>query len=157
CKTRACASLTMHSLYTNKGDEKLTNANKEIPVADYRALAEFRYQIRRFIHFSEQQARLVGLEPQQHQVLLPVKGLREGRRATIGEVAGRLQLQNHSTVGLVDRLGERSLVERCRDEEDHRRVLVHLTQRGEELLQQLSAATLMELKTTGPRLVHALS
>src|SRR2546421_6776190 len=96
--------------------------NKEISTTDYQALAEFRYQIRRFIRYSEQVARSAGIEPQQHQVLLAVKGLPEGEKATIGKLAERLQLQHHSTVELIDRLCERGLVERRRDEADQRRV-----------------------------------
>ena len=126
-------------------------------MVDYRALAEFRYQLRRFMHFSERMARAVGLEPQQHQLLLAVKGMPEDKKTTIGEIAERLQLQHHSTVELVDRLVERGLVERQRDNEDHRRVLVHLTAKGEEVLHQLSSAHLEELRTIGPSLVHSLS
>src|SRR6266571_9280941 len=104
--------------------------NQEIRIADYQALAEFRYQIRRFMRFSEQMARSAGLEPQQHQLLLAIKGLPEGRRAIIGELAERLQLQHHSVVELVDRLEERGFVQRNRDEGDQRRVLVRLTPAG---------------------------
>jgi DNA-binding MarR family transcriptional regulator len=130
--------------------------NKEISTTDYQALAEFRYQIRRFIRYSEQVARSAGIEPQQHQVLLAVKGLPDGEKATIGKLAERLQLQHHSTVELVDRLCERGLVERRRDEADQRRVLVHLTTQGETMLQLLSTHTLAELKLTGPTLVKTL-
>lgn len=133
------------------------SAKDEIGLNDYRALAEFRYQMRRFLHFSEQAARTVGLEPQQHQLLLAVKGLPEGKKATIGELAQRLQIQHHSTVELVDRLAERGFVARHRDDEDLRRVLVRLTSKGEELLQQLSEATLAELRSMGPDLVNALT
>lgn len=125
--------------------------------SDYQALAEFRYQIRRFLRFSEQKARSIGLEPQQYQLLLAVKGLPEGKRATISELAERLQLQHHSTVELIDRLVERGLVRRERDEDDQRRVLVLLTPQGEEQLHQLSQFALTELRTTGPALVAALS
>jgi DNA-binding MarR family transcriptional regulator len=131
--------------------------SEQIALEDYQALAEFRYQLRRFTHFSEQKARTVGLEPQQHQLLLTVKGLPNGRKATVGEIAERLQIQHHSTVELIDRLVERGLVERRRDEEDHRRVLVSLTDLGEELLQRLSSTMLAELHTTAPALVNALS
>lgn len=130
--------------------------SKEISAADYQALAEFRYQIRRFIRYSEQVARAAGIEPQQHQVLLAVKGLPDGEKATIGKLAERLQLQHHSTVELIDRLCERGLVERRRDEADQRRVLVHLTSQGEAMLQLLSTHTLAELKLTGPTLVKTL-
>ena len=130
--------------------------SKEISTADYQALAEFRYQIRRFIRYSEQVARSAGIEPQQHQVLLAVKGLPDGEKATIGKLAERLQLQHHSTVELIDRLCERDLVERRRDEADQRRVLVHLTSQGEAMLQLLSTHTLAELQLTGPTLVKTL-
>lgn len=130
--------------------------NDTIELADYRALAEFRYQIRRFLHFSEQTARAAGIEPQQHQLLLTVKGLPEGKKATIGELAERLQIQHHSTVELVDRLSERGFVERQRDLEDQRRVLVYLTQEGEAILQKLATTGLSELRITGPMLVKAL-
>jgi DNA-binding MarR family transcriptional regulator len=129
----------------------------EITIDDYRGLGEFRYQIRRFVRFSEQVARAAGIEPQQHQLLLAIKGLPEGRRATISDLAERMQLQHHSTVELVDRLEERGLVERCRDEEDQRRVLVRLTQQGEEVLRNLSRHTLTELRSIGPGLVSALN
>lgn len=129
---------------------------ERIDQEDYRALAEFRYQLRRFIHFSEQKARAINLEPQQHQLLLAVKGLPDDRKATIGEIAERLQIQHHSTVELVNRLVERGLVTRQRDSEDQRRVIVHLTDQGEELLHRLSNTTLAELRTTAPALVDAL-
>ncbi len=131
--------------------------NADIDMADYRALSEFRYQIRRFMRFSEQMARSAGLEPQQHQLLLAIKGLPESRKAAIGELAERLQIQHHSTVELVDRMMERGFVERTRDEADQRRVIVHLTEQGEEILRRLSATVLAELSVTGPTLVHALS
>jgi len=109
------------------------------------------------MRFSEQMARAVGLEPQQHQLLLAVKGLPEGRKATIGELAERLQLQHHSTVELVDRLTERGLVARERDHEDQRRVIVHLTTEGQDILQRLANIALTELRSTGPNLVQALN
>ncbi len=131
--------------------------DKQREIPDYRALAEFRYQIRRYMRFSEQMARSADLEPQQHQLLLAVKGLPEGRKATIGELAERLQLQHHSTVELIDRLTERGLVARERDHEDQRRVIVHLTAEGQDILQRLASIALTELRSTGPNLVQALT
>jgi DNA-binding MarR family transcriptional regulator len=131
--------------------------DKQREIPDYRALAEFRYQIRRYMRFSEQMARAADLEPQQHQLLLAVKGLPEGRKATIGELAERLQLQHHSTVELIDRLTERGLVARERDHEDQRRVIVHLTAEGQDILQRLASIALTELRSTGPNLVQALT
>ncbi len=127
-----------------------------ILMTDYHALAEIRYQIRRFLHFSERAAREVGLVPQQHQLLLALKGLPAGRKATISEVAGRLQLQHHSTVELIDRLVERGLIARLRDDIDRRRVIIQLTPQGEQLLVNLSLLHCTELQTAGPALVRAL-
>lgn len=129
----------------------------EISQAEYRALAEFRYELRRFLHFSEQAARAVGLEPQQHQLLLAIKGLPQGRLASVGELAERLQIQHHSAVELVDRMVERKLIERQRDEQDQRRVLLSLTPYGEEVLKKLTLLHRTELRSTGPALVNVLN
>lgn len=126
-------------------------------ITEYQTLAEFRYQLRRFLRFSEQTARAAGLEPQQHQLLLAVKGLPQGKKATIGTLAERLQLAHHSTVELIDRLVERGFVQRCRDEADQRRVLVNLTPQGEEILRKLSLAHQAELRSVGSELVQALN
>ncbi|MFB3812879.1 MAG: MarR family winged helix-turn-helix transcriptional regulator [Terriglobales bacterium] len=123
---------------------------------DYRALAEFRYQIRKFLRFSESAARTAGLEPQQHQLLLAIRGLPEGTPATIGNVADRLQIQHHSTVELVDRLVRRGLVQRKRGGEDRRQVLLQVTAKGDRLLRELSIHHEEELRTNGPALIAAL-
>ncbi len=128
----------------------------EITPAEYRALAEFRYQIRQFIHFSEQAARSVGLEPQQHQLLLALKGFPQGRAPAISDLAERLQLQHHSTVELIDRSVRLGLVERQRGEADRRQVFIRLTAHGEALLRELSLHHRRELRATGPALVRAL-
>lgn len=128
----------------------------KLGAADYQALAEFRYQIRKFQRFSEKAAREAGLEPQHHQALLAIKGLPSGSRARVGEIAQRLQIQHHSTVELLDRLVKRGLVARKPGSEDRREVLIQLTPRGERLLQQLSLHHRDELQTTGPALLSAL-
>jgi len=127
-----------------------------LTAADYQALAEFRYQIRRFLHFSEQQVRELGMEPQQHQLLLAIRGLPEGRPATIGELADRLQLKHHSVVELIDRMSQHGLVERRAGEQDRRQVIVDLTRSGAAILRKLSLAHRQELETAGPRLAKAL-
>jgi len=124
--------------------------------ADYRALAEFRYQIRRFLGFSERAARQSGLEPRQHQLLLALKGLPEDVEPTIGELAQRLQVEHHSAVEMVDRLQQRRLVVRLRDQTDRRRVLVQLTPRGEALLRRLALSHRSELRAAAPALVQTL-
>jgi|SRR5581483_11470153 len=130
--------------------------HQEISVSEYQALAEFRYQLRRFLRFSEEAARAVGLEPQQHQLLLALKGLPEQRAATVGELAERLQIQHHSAVELINRMVERDLIERSRDENDQRRVNINLTKNGDEVLRKLSLLHHEELRTTGPALVDTL-
>ena len=122
----------------------------------YRALAEFRYQIRRFLNFSERAARDAGLEPQQHQALLAIKGMPEGRSGTIGFLAERLQIRHHSAVELANRLERRGLLRRIRSKLDRRQVRVELTPRGEKILQRLSAANQSELRTLAPKLLRAL-
>src|SRR5215469_8372643 len=108
------------------------NSNNEQSAIDYQVLAELRYQIRRFLRFSEQVARSAGIEPQQYQLLLAIKGLPEDRKPTVGELAERLQLQHNSTVELINRLVERDLAVRQRDENDQRQIIVTLTVYGEE-------------------------
>ena len=130
--------------------------DRAVSVAEYRALAEFRYQIRRFLNISEQAARAAGLEPQQYLLLLALRGLPEGKQATILTLAERLQLRHHSVVGLIDRLEKRGLVRRVRGKEDRRKVLISLTARGEQILDNLARKRLAELRATGPELVRAL-
>ena len=125
-------------------------------MADYRSLAEVRYQIRRFLHFSEQASRRAGLEPHQHQLMLALKGLPAGVRPRIGELAERLQIRHHSTVELVDRLAARNYVRRQRVGEDRREVLLSLTPKGVRVLRELSLHHRAELRTQGPALITAL-
>jgi DNA-binding MarR family transcriptional regulator len=124
--------------------------------AEYRALAEFRYQIRSFLNLSEQAARAAGLEPQHHQLLLAIKGAPPPREATISYLAERLQLQHHSLVELLDRLEARFLVRRIRGSADRRIVLLRITPRGERLLRQLALHHRNLLRSAGPALVRAL-
>jgi DNA-binding MarR family transcriptional regulator len=123
---------------------------------DYRALSELRHQIRKFLTFSEREARAAGLEPQQHQLLLAVKGLPESTRPTVSALAERLCLRHHTVVGLVDRLSAAKLVARRPSKQDGREILVELTQRGERVLRGLSLLHQAELQTAAPALVAAL-
>jgi DNA-binding MarR family transcriptional regulator len=129
---------------------------KSPTLADYESLAELRYQIRRFLHFSEQAAREAGLEPRQHQLMLTLKGLPAGTRPRIGELAERLQIQHHSTVELANRLAAGGYVRRHRGGEDRREVLLSLTPKGEKILRELSLHHKAELGMRGPALVTAL-
>jgi DNA-binding MarR family transcriptional regulator len=123
---------------------------------DYSALAELRYQLRVFVSFSERAARELSVEPQQHQLLLAIKGLPASLRPTLGVLAERLQLRHHSVVELVDRLELADLAMRSQSTTDRREILVRVTARGERLLRKLSVAHQEELLITGPRLLTAL-
>jgi DNA-binding MarR family transcriptional regulator len=120
--------------------------------SEYEALAEFRYELRKFIHFSEAAAQNAGITPQQHQALLAIKGFPGREEITIGELAERLQLRHHSVVGLIDRLVIEGLVSRVQSETDRRQVLVHLSNQGEKMLEKLSNIHRTQLKQLGPEL-----
>ena len=135
----------------------MTVSTRVMTSAEFRSLAEFRYQIRIFLNGSEEAARNAGLEPQQYLLLLALRGLPLGREANIRELAERMQLRHHSVVELVDRLEHRSLLRRERSRDDRRQVIVHLTPRGEKILTRLAKQRIAELRTAAPALVHALT
>jgi len=130
---------------------------KSMSTAEFRALAEFRYQIRHFLNRSERAARAAGLVPQQYLFLLAVRGLPEARTATIRELAERMQLRHHSAVELVDRLERAQLLRRERSRTDRRVVILHLTPRAEKILSRLARQRIDELRTAAPALVRALT
>jgi DNA-binding MarR family transcriptional regulator len=132
-------------------------SRKSISATEYRQIAEFRYQIRQFLHFSEELARANGIEPQQHQLLLAIKGLPEGTRPTITAVSERLCLRHHSTVELANRLVAHGAIVRRASDEDAREVLLELTPLGEQILRKLSVLHWQELQTAGPALAEALA
>ncbi|HEY1720288.1 MAG TPA: MarR family transcriptional regulator [Magnetospirillaceae bacterium] len=125
--------------------------------ADYERLAEFRYVLRQFTIFSETAADQAGLEAQQHQALLAIKGFAGRDYVTTGELAERLGIRPHSAVGLVDRLVLKELVTRETNEKDRRQVLIALTAKAEKLLLGLSVAHRDELERLAPVLRGLLS
>jgi DNA-binding MarR family transcriptional regulator len=129
---------------------------KTLSDAEYLALAEVRYRLRAFLAFSEEQARTVGLEPRQHQLLLTVRGLAPTQRPTIGTLAERLVVKHHTVVELVDRLEKLGLVTREHDPSDGRVVLVAITPHGRTMLERLTLAHRAELAKSAPALVEAL-
>jgi len=129
---------------------------ERLVLADYESLAEMRYQIRRYLRFSEEASRKAGLEPRQYQLLLAIKGLPKDVRPRIGELAERLQIQHHSTVELVNRLSAGGYVRRHRKGDDRREVLLALTARGEKVLRKLFLHHRAELRLRGPALIEAL-
>jgi DNA-binding MarR family transcriptional regulator len=129
---------------------------RDIKDAEYRALAELRYQIRRFLNFSEAAARAIKVEPRQHQLLLVIKALRPPERPTIGAIAERLHIQHNSAVELVKRSVERGLIERRVAREDRREASLHLTVKGARVVRRLSFAHRSELRSAAPVLLQAL-
>jgi len=130
--------------------------NRDLTVKQYRLLAELRYQIRRFLAYRDQTARDNGLEPQQYQVLLAIKGAPPGTEVTIGRLAQRMLVRHHSAVEMIDRLATHGLVTRTRHPEDRRKMLVHLTAKGERVLRELALSSREELRNSGPALVAVL-
>ncbi len=123
---------------------------------DYATLAEWRYQLRLLLGRRESAARAAGIEPQQYLLLLQVKGLQARGMVTVGMLAERLQIRHHSAVELVDRLVERGLVARRRDDGDRRQVVVTLKAAGEAVLRRLALYSLAELRTEAPALLATL-
>jgi DNA-binding MarR family transcriptional regulator len=121
-----------------------------------KTLADFRFELRQFLQFSENAAVEAGLQPQQHQLLLQVAGAAEGTAVTIAYAAARLGLKHNSTVELVNRSEREDLIERTEDRDDRRRAILRLTRKGKQVLQKLSGDHARELHEMAPRLVRAL-
>jgi DNA-binding MarR family transcriptional regulator len=121
----------------------------ELSKCDFEALSEFRYQLRRFLRFSEQAAEEEGLTPLQYQLMLHIKGFPDRTYATVGELAERLQAHHHGAVALVSRCEQAGLVARSQNETDRRQVNVSLTELGEARLQLLAQRHQTELKSLG--------
>ena len=112
---------------------------------DFEALSEFRYQLRRFLRFSEEVVRDAGITPLQYMLLLHIKGFPGRAWATVGELAEKLQSHHHGAVALVSRCEKLGLVKRRRSETDRRRVEIHLTAKGERAIEKLARIHRAEL------------
>lgn len=123
---------------------------------EYLALAEFRYQLRRFLRHMEEASRQLGANPQQYQLILAIKGLPGEIEPTISHLAERMQLNHNSMVELVDRCEEHNLLRRIRSSTDRRQVNLSLMLEGEALLRRLGVAARQELRDSGPILVEAI-
>jgi DNA-binding MarR family transcriptional regulator len=123
-------------------------SSRQAPITsrEYERLADFRYALRKFLRFSEEAARASGLTPNQHQLLLTIRGWRGPRPPSISDIAERLQLRHHSTVELVQRAVAAGLVSTSPDPLDQRRQHLHLTRAGELNLDALSLMHRDELK-----------
>lgn len=121
--------------------EKATGIGKR----HYEALAAFRYELRRYLRYSEEMTRRHGITPLQYQLLLHVKGFPGREHASVSELAERLQAKHHGVVALVTRSETAGLVERRVDAEDRRVVHVYLTIKGEQKLAKLAELHRREL------------
>ena len=121
-----------------------------------KTLTDFRYELRRFLLFSESAAVEAGLHPQQHQLLLQVAGAPENTAVTIAYAAERLGLKHNSTVELVDRSEREGLLERMSDVDDKRRAILRVTRKGRLVLGRLAGDHAKELNELAPRLTKAL-
>jgi DNA-binding MarR family transcriptional regulator len=133
---------------------------KNLPPEDRRRLqnlAEFRYELRRFLQFSESCAAEAGLQPQQHQLLLQLAGAPGEVETTVSYAAERLGLRHHTVVELSKRCEEAGLIHRNQDSNDRRRIQLQVTAKGHRILRVLSEDHERELYEFGPKLTRALS
>ena len=133
--------------------KQAAHSKRIVTDSDYRALAEFRYHIDRYLDFSDQAAKAAGLEPKQYRLLLVIKGLPESLDPTVGALAERLHIRHHSAVELVNRAEENKLVERTRSGSF---VFVRLTKQGQRVLERAVKERLEQLHVAGPILVNTL-
>jgi len=124
-------------------------SQRKLSDRDYERLLEFRVELRRFLRWSDDRVAAAGLTPNQHQLLLAVRGHAGPGDPTIGDLANYLFVRHHSVVGLVDRAAEAKLVRRVRDRDDQRIVRVLLTPKGARKLESLAAEHLEELGRVG--------
>lgn len=114
---------------------------------EYEALSEFRYQLRRFLHFSETAARAEGITPLQYQLLLQIRGIPGRDWATVGELAERLQMKPHGMAALLSRCEESGLISRTQSDIDRRQVEIRLCPSAEHILERLAALHAAELRS----------
>jgi len=152
----SCYVVTRYNIDRSRSRHDTISDMKRLTLSDYQALAEFRFQIRRFLHFSEEAVKKAGLERGQYQLMLAIKGIPAGLRPRIRDVADRMKIRHHSAVELVNRLETGRFVHRARAQDDRREVLLALTPKGEKVLAELALHHHLELRSAGPELVAAL-
>ena len=123
------------------------SAPRPLKKSQYVALSDFRYQLRRFLAFSEAAAKSAGVTPLQYLLMLHVRGFPGRDWASVAELAERLQLQHHGVVALITRCETAGLVRRQRSSVDGRVVEIHLQPLGLKLLEQLAAQHQAELRS----------
>ena len=133
-----------------------TGQNDALSPADYEALANLRFTLRKFLDFSTSAAQAEDLPSQQHQALLAIKGHRGGEAMTVGMLASRLLIAPHTATELVGRLSVAGLVTRHSHPDDKRRQTLELTDKAEAVLLRLSAVHLKEIRDMAPELITIL-
>jgi len=128
-----------------------------LSIEDFRKQAEFRHHLRRFLRSSEVNAKGLGLEPNQYQLLLAIKGLPPDAEANISTLAERLQIEQHSAVELVDRSVKKGVVERYRQGSDRRKVFLRLTEAGEKAVVEIAVRNRHELLNSLPAFMEFLN
>jgi DNA-binding MarR family transcriptional regulator len=132
-------------------------SSKAVSRAEYQALAEFRYQLASFLRRRRNAAQSAGIEPQQYELMLAVKGLPADRKPSIKQIAEQLRLQHHSAVELATRLVNRGLIRRERSKEDRRSVLLSVTKEGQRAMDQVVHYSLDQLRDEAPQLLKTLA
>lgn len=155
-KSRFVLYIALRYTMRSRSRHDTISGMKRLTLSDYQALAEFRYQIRRFLHFSEEAVTKARLERGQYQLMLAIKGMPAGMRPRIRDLADRMKVRHNSAVELVNRLEAGGFVHRTRAQDDRREVLLALTPKGEKVLGELALHHHEELRSNGPELVAAL-
>lgn len=144
--TSRCDVIKQFGLLTyNFAMTKTPNAQTRITKREFESLAKFRYELRRYLRYSEEITRKKGITPLQYQLLLQLKGYPDREYATVSELAERLQAKHHGVVSLVTRCEQAGLVARRIDKDDLRVVNVHLTPKGQQCLERLAELHRSEL------------
>ena len=136
--------------------EETSHGNGLAEIPRLRELAEFRFQLRQFLSFSEISSERHGIQAQQYQLLQVIAAAPSGQPASVSYLADRMVLRHNSTVELVDRAERAGLVRRHTDERDLRRSIIKLTPTGEQVLRMLVAEHVQELERLGERIIHSL-
>jgi DNA-binding MarR family transcriptional regulator len=141
------------------GAKSVAKKNSRVMVAasEYQVLAEFRHQLAGFLRRRRQAAEELGLEAQQYELLLAIKGLPDGKEPTIKQLAEQLQIQHHSTVELASRLARRGLLRRDRSPHDRRAVFLSVTKAGEKLIDRVVQYSFQQLEEEAPALLKTLA
>src|SRR6201992_3163017 len=123
--------------------------------ARWQNLAEFRYELRQFLQFSEGRAAEAGLHPQQHQLLLQIAGAPPEAETTVSYAAERLGLRHHTVVELSKRCSEAGLIDRIQGLNDRRQIQLQVTEKGRRLLRALSVDHAREIDELAPTLIKS--